>query len=164
MVETVLKRELPRVQEGVLRDGLPEPVAGMRQRRLGGYKVEPKKQGDCWATAVASLAGLTEKDRNELHRRILISDSRVRKNDGDPFTGGNWWNVTLRWLWEHDLRSIGVIYGKPEAEKVYIASGPGSRGSEHAILAYGNGEMFSDPHPDQEGLLEITEWVGWWTP
>ncbi len=153
-------------EEGKLqrqRTSFPDVTKGMRQRRFGGPAVSPQEGGDCWATAVASYAGLGTHSRNELQRRIVLSDLALKRHGKDPQEGSNWWNVTLRFLWAHGLRSIGVADStKLDPIAVYIASGPGPRGLEHSVLVFGDGTLYSDPHPSGEGLIEITEWIGWW--
>lgn len=141
----------------------PTVTQGMKQRRFGGPDVPPQEGGDCWATAVASYAGLGERQRNELHRRIVLSDLALRRHDKDPQVGGNWWNVTQRFLQEQGMYYIGEVDSvKLDPKAIYIASGPGPRGLEHCTLARGNGTLYSDPHPSDDGLIEITEWVCWW--
>ncbi len=145
--------------------GLPIPRQGIYQRRYGGPKVPITEEGDCWATAVCSYAGLSVADRNELHRRIVLSDLALRRYGTNPQEGGNWWNVTMRFLREHHCPPLGVIPVKPgpQPEYVYIASGGSPRGDcDHSVLAWGNGNLFWDPHPNKDGLITITEWIAWY--
>ncbi len=145
------------------RPSYPDVIRGMKQRRFGGPAVRIQEQGDCWATSVVSYAGLTERNRNELHRRIVLSDLALTRHGNDPLESSNWWNVTLHFLWEHGLDSIGVAESsKLDPIAVYIASGPGPRGVGHSVLSLGDGTLYSDPHPSDEGLTEIKEWIGWW--
>lgn len=141
----------------------------MRQRRFGGKGAPIQESGDCWATAVACFAGLTERDRNELHRRIVLSDLALQRNGKDHLSGGNWWNVTQRFLTERVGRLIGwVLMDDPtlqlDPEGIYIASGRSPRGDWwHSVLAHGDGSLVWDPHPSSDGLAsETQEWCGWW--
>ena len=63
----------------------------LHQTRFGGKDAPPDEQGDCWATAVCCLAGLTSEDRDELHRQILAA-----WGDGDD--PDLWWEVTQTFL------------------------------------------------------------------
>ncbi len=141
---------------------LPIPTK-MRQRRFGGSNHPIIEQGDCWATAVCSYAALDERARNELHRRIVMSDLALVRAGKDPQEEANWWNITIRFLAEHGLPPLGMTaIKKAEWGKLYIVSGPASRGYEHSIVAYGDGRVFNDPHPSDDGLIEVTERVCWW--
>lgn len=139
----------------------------IRQRRFGGPDADIVDQGDCWATAIACFAGLTERDRNELHRRIVLSDLALQRHQKDPLEGGNWWNVTLRFLDQRGLQPLGWTTGEVPVDRlrVWIASGPSPRGDfYHSILAYGDSTLYWDPHPSGVGLPAIEEWCGWWKP
>jgi len=139
----------------------------MHQRRLGGPKAAPLEQGDCWATAIIGYAGLDERARNELHRRMILSDLALIRHNRDPQKTGAWWSVTQRFLRGHGRNLIGVVdHRGVRADLVYIASGPSPRiaGASHSILAYGDGSLFSDPHPEGNGLPEINEWIAWFEP
>lgn len=146
----------------------PTPQAGLYQRRFGGPDTPPLTQGDCWATVVIGFAGLTEPDRNELHRRIVLSDCALLRQGKNPQKDGAWWEVTERFLRQHQCPYISVVPKTDEGQpdRVYIVSGPSPRieGASHSILAYGDGRLFSDPHPDGTGLDEIDEWISWWKP
>ena len=144
-------------------------LPGLRQRRMGGPAVPIQEQGDCWATAVATLAGLDERDRNELHRRIVLSDLALARSSSDPPEGGAWWNVTQRFLAQHGLPVLGWVYekhwGDLHPESAYIATGPSLRGDfNHSVVNYGSGDLFWDPHPSDDGLPSVIEWLGWWEP
>lgn len=140
-------------------------ITYLRQRRFGGKGVPPQEAGDCWATAVACFAGLTERDRNELHRRIVLSDLAIKRaRGGDGEDPSQWWNVTQRFLRE----KVGKVLGWADGDSVppgglWIASGPSPRGDWlHCVIAYGDGRLLHDPHPSNAGVPEIVEWVGWW--
>ncbi len=130
------------------------PVKGMRQRRFGGPTAPISEQGDCWATAVACYAGLTSKDRNELHRRISISRTSRGSN------GSKWWDVTERFLSAHDRLGFTTV-DTPDPDLLYLATGYSVRGVLHTVLAYGDGTLWFDPHPNGNGLIKIDEWVCW---
>jgi hypothetical protein len=145
----------------------PTPTLGIRQRRFGGPSASIQEQGDCWATAVASYAGLTNRDRNELHRRIVLSDLALARSAKNPQEGGAWWNVTQRFLTEHERLPIGWAWKSAwellDPGAVYIASGPSPRGNfDHSVLAFGDGTLYWDPHPSGAGLVEVTEFCGWY--
>lgn len=140
---------------------LPTPVK-MRQRRFGGTEAPPQEMGDCWATAVCSYAGLDERARNELHRRIVLSDL-AHTRLGHELTMTAWWNITNRFLKQRGLPWLTAVAKKRTvADALYVASGPGPRGHSHVTVSCGNGELWSDPHPSDDGLNEILEWVCWW--
>ncbi len=133
----------------------------LKQRKFGGPSKPFNEQGDCWATAVCSYAGLDESDRNELQRRIVLSEHALCRHGKDPESG--WWNTTQRFLRERDLPTLSVVSLKEvHPEYAYIASGLSSRGLEHSMIALGNGDLVSDPHPSDDGVLKITEWICWW--
>lgn len=134
----------------------------LKQRRFGGPPKPFNEQGDCWATAVCSYAGLDEADRNELQRRIVLSDYALKRHGKDPEHESGWWNITQRFLRERGLPILTVVSLKEvRPEYAYIASGLASRGLEHSIIALGNGDLVSDPHPSDDGVLKITEWICW---
>ncbi len=145
---------------------LPAPAKGLLQRRFGGPKHTATKRGDCWATAVCSYAGLPARARNELHRRIVLSDLALERAGKDSNTSHNWWFVTERFLAQQGLPYLTVA--SPEdvtPEYVYIASGASPRGEyDHSTLAYGAGSLFWDPHHSQDGLSDINEWICWYDP
>jgi len=145
---------------------LPEPVKGLLQRRFGGPKHTALKRGDCWATAVCSYAGMFPFERNELQRRMVLSDLALERAGKDPNVLHNWWQVTARFLREHHLPYLAVVSSEAVSPKyVYIASGGSPRGGfDHSTLAYGSGELFWDPHPSQDGVHLITEWICWYDP
>jgi hypothetical protein len=135
----------------------------MKQRRFGLPPVPFIEQGDCWATAVCSYAGFDEADRNELHRRIVLSDSALRRAGKDHENGSWWWNTTQRFLKEKDCLMLTLVNpDEVESNLLYIASGKTVRGTMHSVIAYGNGELWSDPHPSDDGVVKITEWICWW--
>lgn len=135
----------------------------LKQRRSGGPPKPFNEQGDCWATAVCSYARLDEKARNELHRRIVLSDHALRRSGKDPERESGWWNTTQRFLRERGLPMLTIVAAKDvRLGHVYIASGPSARGLEHSILAAGDGNLVHDPHPSGDGVTRITEWIGWW--
>ncbi|KKL04854.1 hypothetical protein LCGC14_2611930, partial [marine sediment metagenome] len=118
---------------------LPEPVKGLLQRRFGGPKHTALKRGDCWATAVCSYAGMFPFERNELQRRMVLSDLALERAGKDPNVLHNWWQVTARFLREHHLPYLAVVSSEAVSPKyVYIASGGSPRGGfDHSTLAYG---------------------------
>ncbi len=145
---------------------LPTPTQGLLQRRFGGPKIRIQEQGDCWATAVCAFANLPASARNELHRRIVLSDLALKRHGVDPISEPNWWQVTERFLAQRRLPYLTMVL--PEEVRrgfVYIASGKSPRGDyDHSILAWGNDKLFWDPHSAQVGVAKITEWITWWSP
>ncbi len=127
---------------------LPAPVKGLLQRRFGGPKHTALERGDCWATTVCSYAGLPARARNELQRRVVLSDLALERAGKDPNVLHNWWQVTERFLRENYLPYLTTVPSDTVLpEYVYIASGASPRGEyDHSTLAYGNGELFWDPH------------------
>ena len=135
----------------------------LKQRRFGGPDNTITEQGDCWATAVCIYAGFGESERNELHRRIVLSDIALLRSGRNPQKEPNWWYITQRFLNERGLNTLTVVAPEEvQPESLYITSGPAPRGLTHSMVSYGNGELWSDPHPSDDGLVEITEWICWW--
>jgi hypothetical protein len=111
------------------------------------------EQGNCWATAVASLFGLTEEQRDEIHLASATEE---------------WWDSTNEWLEGHGYDPLGWTTDLPEGglSGVMIASGRSPRGDfRHSVLwDCERGVMLSDPHPSGAGLVgEPEDYVGVWT-
>jgi hypothetical protein len=51
----------------------------------------------------------------------------------------------------------GVLLRRSDVPLLWIASGPGPRGYNHATV-YSNGNLLWDPHPSRAGLLSVTMW------
>ncbi|MFP3915900.1 MAG: hypothetical protein ACLFWM_13560 [Actinomycetota bacterium] len=145
---------------------LPTPRTGILQRRFGGPDAPILEQGDCWATAVACYGGLTERDRNELHRRLCLSAAALQRAGRED--DGEWWEVSQRFLRGLRLPTLTVVepsFVEANQEFVYMALGPSPRGDfNHQTLALGTGELFWDPHPSGDGVAEVTEWIAWYVP
>ena len=135
----------------------------LRQRRFGGPDSTVIEQGDCWATAVCMYFRFGESERNELHRRIVLSDLALLRSGGNPQKEPYWWHLTQRFLKERNVNILTVVTTEEVLpELLYIASGPAPRGFNHSTVSYGNGKLWGDPHPSDDGLVEITEWVCRW--
>lgn len=101
------------------------------------------KEGDCFAACIASLLGL---DIDE------VPDFGQGKK--------NWYRLFEEWLRCRRLAPL-TVYGKsaiiPKGV-YYLAGGKSSRGIPHSVI-YLNGEMVHDPHPDRDGLAEVTDYL-----
>ncbi len=134
------------------------PIKGLRQRRFGGPDHPVLEQGDCWATAVASFAGLSAQDRNELHRRISISRAYWGSDEAS-----RWWDITERFLAERGRLGLTAV-DEPDTNLLYLATGHTPRGLLHTVVAWGDGSLWWDPNPDGDGMIEVVEWVCWYSP
>ena len=124
----------------------------IRQTKWGGPDAPVDEQGDCWASAVCSLAGLDAEARDELNDLIIAS------RDGKKLGQSDWWDITNDWLVNRGFSPLIYFYGtdpKP-TEGVLIKAGPSPRmpDSEHVVLVRADtDELWWDPHPSEEGLL-----------
>lgn len=126
------------------------------QTKWGGPDAPVDEQGDCWASAVCSLAGLDEEARDHLNKLIILS------RDGKEPGQSDWWDITNQWLVERGFPRLIYFYGtdpKP-TEGVLIKAGPSPRlvDSEHVVLVRADtDELWWDPHPSGDGLLPARE-------
>jgi hypothetical protein len=97
------------------------------------------QNGDCFATCVD----------------ILLARKGCPKWEVDEDWGDYYLRYT-KYLADQGLALVRLS-GHPVLQEYYIASGPASRGLYHACVYYA-GELFYDPHPSREGLLNV-EWV-----
>lgn len=116
------------------------------------FASDPKRVGNCVSACVASYLGLDLEDVP--HFVELGSDLAGEGTDQQA-----WWWAFLGFmgghgLWAYQFDSVddeGIGHGE-----IVFAAGPGPRGVAHQVL-YRDGELWHDPHPSREGLLEVTE-------
>lgn len=98
------------------------------------------KVGNCFATCIAC---------------ILDKDIEDIPNIETLFGIDNFWIVVFdKWI-----NSIGYEYIEIKEDEwildiPYMANGLTSRGSMHSVI-YVNGELYHDPHPSNEGLVNV---------
>lgn len=112
------------------------------QTTFGGADAPPEEQGNCYATCIASLLGV---DASRVPNFVTHGDD-------------TYFEETSSWLAQRGLALMAFannpVCDVPEwRDRVtMIASGPGPRGHEHAVLWRG-GRLLHDPHPSGDGLV-----------
>ncbi|MER9937422.1 hypothetical protein [Mesorhizobium sp. M0088] len=102
----------------------------------------PKGRGNCQSAAMASVLGLP------LDQVIDTASDEVR--------AGGFWEPIYAWLAERGLKIITVPPGDTRLKGAYsIAAGPSPRGPFYHAVVCKNGVMVFDPHPSDDGLIEI---------
>lgn len=109
------------------------------------------KKGNCWATCIAMLLGLNDPE-------VVPNFCVVWPKDGEWF-----WRAS-DFVSRHGYRLVETPMGSdalqfwvPRALNGvhWIASGPGPRGCDHAVIFKGD-KLWHDPHPSRAGLIEVT--------
>ena len=102
----------------------------------------PKGYGNCQSACLASILDLPLSDV------IDTTSDEVRDN--------GFWGPIYDWLADHGLKVVHVGQNDPRLQGQYsIAAGPSPRGPFHHAIICKNGVMVWDPHPSDDGLLEI---------
>ena len=104
------------------------------------------KEGNCFSACIASILELS------------IDDVPCFLEDA-----GMWYFNYQQWARKHNLDLVGITeWGKETIgfiPQVYsIVSGLGPRGLQHSTVYFGN-EMVHDPHPEEGGVKDITDWI-----
>ena len=154
-------------EEAAYRDDLTQFVArGITQDRLG------FPWGNCTEAAWATILGVTLDDLPDI--RAWAEDRGANAMEVDraiQIRNG----LLQQWVFEH-LGVLG-IYGRgdtppglkaklyreqqlgyPLAPLYWVASGPGPRGHNHAVV-YADDRLVWDPHPHRTGLERVTAWT-----
>jgi len=99
---------------------------------------DPKHWGNCLPTVLACLM-----DIDNPEDVIQIQEVYLNKK---------WEDILQYWLACRGYTLV-QIEGHLSDDSFYLVTGMGPRGANH-ICIYQNGELWHDPHPDQNGLLE----------
>lgn len=114
------------------------------------FSVKPQKQtilgeeGNCFATCVAMLLDMDVQDvPNFCH--------------GDE---EDWHSRFRHWLRARGYMCFLTSGPMENVDSAYIASGPGPRGRRHSVVIQPTeeGDIIYDPHPSDEGLIEVQEY------
>lgn len=103
----------------------------------------PQGWGNCQSAVMASILELP------------LSD--VIDTTGEAMRAAGFWEPIYHWLAERGLKMISVPPGDDRLKGTYsIGVGPSPRGPFHHAIVCKNGVMVFDPHPSDDGLLEIS--------
>lgn len=107
---------------------------------------EAKQRGNCWSAALASLLDLP----------LAAVPNFV---EIDVLGGPNWWWHTDKYL---GLLGYELKWGnRNPPQGYYIMSGISPRSTEDCVMYHAvigrEGKMVHDPHPDGQGLLNVTQ-------
>jgi hypothetical protein len=112
------------------------------QRQTVFVATNPKGWGNCQSAAMASVLDLP------LDEVIDTASDEVR--------AGGFWEPIYEWLAGRGLQIVSVQPGDERLKDTYsIAAGPSPRGNFWHAVVCKNGVMVFDPHPSDDGLLEI---------
>lgn len=146
----------------------------------------PVKRGSCYPTALACILDMELHDVPYFHLFYWTDEERenFQKVFADRFCEGDytkaekyqqenythylslilnhWYNTLMFWLASQGY-SEEIIWPdkyeqwlKDNQDIPYMVSGKSSRGVQHVVI-YMNGKMIHDPHPSNEGLVELSE-------
>ena len=102
----------------------------------------PKGWGNCQSAAMASVLGLP------LSEVIDTASDEVREK--------GFWPAIYEWLNDRGLKVITIGPKDDRLNGAYsIGKGPSPRGNFHHAVVCKNGVMVFDPHPSDDGVLEI---------
>lgn len=117
-------------------------------------KVDQQTASDCMRCCIAMVLGLSYDD---------VPDFLKDHPPNDPRPNRDWLKQMVSWAFArgyHVLRLNCMMGGELLAEPfvggpAWIASGPASRGRNHAVVYVGS-EPWHDPHESRDGLRETT--------
>lgn len=117
---------------------------------------DPKRMGNCVAACVASFLGL---DLEQVPHFLEFGDAW--KPDPDEPDRVVWFAMLAGFMAGHGLwlTQLDDLEGAEPGELVF-ASGPSPRGVFHQVL-YRDGQLWHDPHPSRDGVLEVKEVEAW---
>lgn len=102
----------------------------------------PKGRGNCQSAAMASVLDLP------LSEVIDTASDEVREN--------GFWKSISEWLGERGMKLVSVDPGDERLVGQYsIGTGPSPRGAFHHAVVCKNGVMVFDPHPSDDGVLQL---------
>jgi hypothetical protein len=102
-----------------------------------------EERDNCFATVIACFMDLDSPEDAYQVQELYPEDG----NQQDA----RWVLVLSRWLEERGW-DWGSMEGHLYDSDYYMVAGTSSRGTMHVCI-YKNGELWHDPHPDQDGLL-----------
>jgi len=103
----------------------------------------PHERGSCFPAVIASFM-----DKDSDQEVIQIQDHYP--NEGELYNG---WLDLLLDFFNREGWEFGSLDGHKFDDSYYLVTGMSSRGCMHVCI-YQNGELFHDPHPSQEGLID----------
>lgn len=116
---------------------------------------DPKRQGNCVSACVATYLGLPL----GLVPHFVEHDTEATVDGSATSTG--WWWLLIGFMAGHGLWPVELdsVRDAEPGELLFVA-GPSSRGVLHQVL-YRDGELWHDPHPSRDGVLEVREVLAW---
>lgn len=116
---------------------------------------DEKRKGNCVAACVASLFDLS------LTEVPHFIDYGIALGDSDDVhavsSGDHWWAMMVGFLaakgvWPVELGSLSDA----EPDELLMVAGTSPRGVLHQVI-YRGGELWHDPHPSRDGVLDVQE-------
>lgn len=114
---------------------------------------DPTRKGNCVAACIATVVGA---QLNEVPH-FIEAGLELGDADEEVSSGNAWWAMMLgflagRGLWAYELDSPADA----EPGELVLVAGPSPRGVLHQVI-YRDGELWHDPHPSREGVLDVVE-------
>ncbi|HEY9354517.1 MAG TPA: hypothetical protein VIP28_14740 [Nocardioides sp.] len=118
------------------------------------FVTDTKRKGNCVAACVATILGI---NLTEVPHFIEFGIAYGDSEEGKASDGLHWWAMMIgflagRGLWIAQLESVDHA----ERGEVLLVAGPSPRGVMHQVL-YRDGQLWHDPHPSRDGVLEVVE-------
>lgn len=116
---------------------------------------DPNRKGNCVAACVASLFG------QSIDLVPHFIEFGIAYGDSDDVhavsSGNNWWAMMLGYLaargyWPVEIDGITDA----DTDEFLLVAGMSPRGVLHQVI-YRGGQLWHDPHPSRDGVLDIRE-------
>ena len=117
------------------------------------------RPGNCLAAAVATWLELELEDvPHFLEHGMTFGDSL---DPSQPSETHYWWALLVGFMAGHGYwaTELGTIDDADPGEVLFVM-GMSPRGVCHQVL-YRDGELWHDPHPSRDGVLDVREVIAW---
>lgn len=118
---------------------------------------DPVRMGNCVSACIASIFSLPLDEVPHFVEFGLEQGDQVGDQVGGVSNGNAWWAMLLGFLAGigREVVELDSVHEAHPAELVLVA-GMSSRGLLHQVI-YLDGELWHDPHPSREGVLDVLE-------